>query len=192
MGLRIHFSPEDIAKTTVAEEPDPLWEVLLSLHLLQNRDGAVVFDRWRQQARTSRQLPRLIALTPPRGYSPDFLTPAEGVDGSEAGVEAMLRTPKSRLTTELGKLNTKRRLPNWGHDLGAGNGATRARVLTAADGCTTTDLGARVGISAASASYHATILRNAGLLATKRIGSAVRHTRSELGQRLLDNADPRP
>jgi DNA-binding transcriptional ArsR family regulator len=71
-------------------------------------------------------------------------------------------------------------------------GATRAEVLTAATGCTTTDLGARVGISAASASYHATILRNAGLLATKRVGSSVQHTRSDLGQALLNQADPRP
>lgn len=323
MGLRIHFSAEDIARTTVADEPDPLWEVLLSLHVMQNRDGAVVFDRWRQQARTSRHLPRLTALAPPRGYSPDFLTPAEGADGLDAGLEALRHTPQRRLTKELTKLSTRRRLADWGDDLAEGNpktlddltarlrsyyqdtisphwqtiraavatdrasrlnaintggnqrllttlhpkvrwlapileihgrhvngdlhlngrglriipsyfawraptlledvtlppvlvypidrqlaltggtiqpdnsalvallGATRAEVLIAATGCTTTDLGARVGISAASASYHATILRNAGLLATRRVGSSVKHTRSDLGQALLDQADPR-
>ncbi|HEY4024006.1 MAG TPA: helix-turn-helix domain-containing protein [Pseudonocardiaceae bacterium] len=323
MGLRIHFSPNDIARTTVADEPDPLWEVLLSLHLLQNRDGAVVFDRWRQQARTSRQLPRLTALAPPRGYSPDFLTPAEAATGLEAGVAALVHTPKTRLRTELNKLSTKRRLAGWGSDLADGHpktldelavslrgyyqdaisphwptvraavatdrasrlnaihtggnqrllatlhpkarwlapileihgrhvtgdlylngrglrivpsyfcwraptvledttlppvlvypidrqpaptttihpnnsplvalvGATRTEVLIAADGCTTTDLAARVGISPASASYHATILRNAGLLATKRVGSSVQHTRSDLGEALLHQANPRP
>src|ERR1700743_1909726 len=97
MGLRIHFSTEDIARPPGADEPDPLWEVLLSLHLMQNRDGAVVFDKWRQQAPTSRELPRLLALPPPRGYSPDFLTPAEGATGLEPGVEALLHTPKTRL-----------------------------------------------------------------------------------------------
>lgn len=324
MGLRIHFSTDDIAKTTVADEPDPLWEVLLSLHLMQTRDGAVVFDDWRRQARACRHLSRLTALAPPRGYSPDFLTPDEGRTGVDAGLDAVVRTPRTRLAKELGKLSTKRRLADWGSDLACGNpktldqlaislrayyqeaisphwptvraavatdrasrlhaihtggnqrllatlhpkirwlapileihgrhvagdlylngrglriipsyfawraptvledkalppvlvypidrqlaltggtiqpdnsalvallGATRAEVLIAADGCTTTDLGARVGISAASASYHATILRNAGLLATKRIGSSVQHTRSELGQALLDQADPRP
>ncbi len=324
MGLRIHFSTDDIAKTTVADEPDPLWEVLLSLHLMQTRDGAIVFDRWRQQARTCRQLPRLTALAPPRGYSPDFLTPDEGRAGVDAGLDALLYTSKTRLSKEFTKLSTKRRLAEWGADLANGNpktltelatslrayyqeaisphwptvraavatdrasrlhaihtggnqrllatlhpkirwlapileihgrhvagdlhlsgrglriipsyfawraptvledktlppvlvypidrqlaltggtiqpdnsalvallGATRAEVLTAANGCTTTDLAARVGISAASASYHATILRNAGLLTTKRIGSSVKHTRSDLGQTLLAHANPKP
>jgi DNA-binding transcriptional ArsR family regulator len=324
MGLRIHFSAEDIARTTVAGEPDPLWEVLLSLHLMQTRDGAVVFDRWRRRARASRHLPRLTALAPPRGYSPDFLTPDEAIAGFEAGLDAVLHTPKARLSRELTKLGTKRRLADWGTDLADGNpaaldelaaslrgyyqdaisphwstvraavstdrssrlhairtggnqrllaslhptirwlapileihgrhvagdlhlngrglriipsyfcwpaptlledptlppvlvypidrqlaltggplqpdtsslvallGATRAEVLTAADGCTTTDLAARAGISAASASYHATILRNAGLLATKRIGPSVHHTRSDLGQALLNQANPSP
>ena len=317
MGLRIHFSAEDIANTTVADEPDPLWEVLLSLHLIQTRDGAVVFDRWRQHARTSRHLPRLTALAPPRGYSPDFLTPDEGASGLEPGLDAVLRTPKTRLTAELTKLSTKRRLADWGTDLACGNpksldelagslrgyyqdaisphwpavrtavatdrasrlhamktggnqrllatlhpkirwlapileihgrhvngdlyldgrglriipsyfawraptvledktlppvlvypidrqlaltggeirpdntalvallGATRAEVLIAADGCTTTDLGARVGISAASASYHATILRNAGLITSTRDGRQVSHAVTWLGQQLL-------
>jgi hypothetical protein len=75
--LRIHFTGQDLARTTLAEEPDPLWEVLLSLHQLQGRDGSAHFGDWRE--RTRRQLPRqaaqLVQLAPPKGYSPDFLTP---------------------------------------------------------------------------------------------------------------------
>jgi len=41
-----------------------------------------------------------------------------------------------------------------------------------ADGCTTTELARRVGISLAAASQHASVLRGAGLIATRRQGSA--------------------
>lgn len=46
--LRIHFTAEDLARTTLATEPDPLWEVLLSLHMAQSNDGQVVFEGWRR------------------------------------------------------------------------------------------------------------------------------------------------
>ncbi len=36
--LRIHFTPRDLARVTVATHPAPLWEVLLSLHVLQVLD----------------------------------------------------------------------------------------------------------------------------------------------------------
>lgn len=66
-------------------------------------------------------------------------------------------------------------------------GATRAAVLTAAagGGASTTELARRAGVSLSSASEHATVLREAGLLRTERSGSAVRHTLTELGDRLL-------
>ena len=34
--LRIHFTAEDLTRVRVRADPHPLWEVLLSLHLLQN------------------------------------------------------------------------------------------------------------------------------------------------------------
>jgi len=65
-------------------------------------------------------------------------------------------------------------------------GKTRAQLLVAtARGCTTTELGRYAGISAASASYHASILREAGLVETRREGTAVRHTLTELGANLM-------
>jgi DNA-binding transcriptional ArsR family regulator len=66
-------------------------------------------------------------------------------------------------------------------------GSTRARVLAALlDGaCSTSDLAARTGISAASASEHATVLREAGLVRTARVGQSVRHEVTELGIDLL-------
>jgi DNA-binding transcriptional ArsR family regulator len=65
-------------------------------------------------------------------------------------------------------------------------GRTRAAALTSvADGCTTTELARRVGVSLAAASQHATVLRDAGLITTRRQGSAVRHALTSLGAELL-------
>ncbi|MER6977227.1 ArsR/SmtB family transcription factor [Streptomyces carpinensis] len=65
-------------------------------------------------------------------------------------------------------------------------GRTRAAVLAAIrHPAATTTVAERVGISLPSASQHATILRNAGLITTTRTGSAVLHTLSPLGEALL-------
>lgn len=65
-------------------------------------------------------------------------------------------------------------------------GRTRAAILRAAgDGCTTTELSHRVGTSISSASQHATALRKAGLLLTRRNGTSVLHTQTPLGVALI-------
>ncbi len=65
-------------------------------------------------------------------------------------------------------------------------GQTRAAVLLAVDaGCTTTELARLVGISAPSASQHATVLRAAGLICTQRHGGSVRHSLTPLGASLV-------
>ncbi|MDQ0694455.1 DNA-binding transcriptional ArsR family regulator [Streptomyces sp. W4I9-2] len=65
-------------------------------------------------------------------------------------------------------------------------GRTRAAALAAAaDGCSTTELARRLGISPATASQHATVLRRAALITTRRDGKAVLHTTTHLGAALL-------
>ncbi|MCR6482818.1 helix-turn-helix domain-containing protein [Amycolatopsis sp. OK19-0408] len=65
-------------------------------------------------------------------------------------------------------------------------GATRASALRVlADGCTTTELGRRVGITISAASYHASILRSSGLVTSERNGTAVIHRLTVLGADLL-------
>jgi predicted transcriptional regulator len=80
----------------------------------------------------------------------------------------------------------------WNHSrpggaaLAALVGRNRAAVLrTIADGCTTTELAGRVGISLAAASQHASVLRHAGLITTHRHGNAVLHVLTPLGAELL-------
>jgi DNA-binding transcriptional ArsR family regulator len=111
--LRIHFSSKDLANTRIAAGPDPLWELSLSSHQLQLRGANPLLDRWRRQVagvlRPGRPLREQVSLalevSPPRGYFPDFLTPFEAIEGFEAGLDAVLRTPDKRLRREIGLLN---------------------------------------------------------------------------------------
>jgi DNA-binding transcriptional ArsR family regulator len=65
-------------------------------------------------------------------------------------------------------------------------GKNRAAVLrNILDGCTTTELADRAGISLAAASQHAAVLRGAGLIASRRQGRAVLHVLTPLGAELL-------
>ncbi|MDN5854960.1 MAG: helix-turn-helix domain-containing protein, partial [Actinomycetia bacterium] len=78
----------------------------------------------------------------------------------------------------------------WGAPVDRGlaglRGSSRAKVLAAAaGGATTTGLSRRAGVSMASASEHAAVLREAGLLRAERAGGAVRHSLTELGVGLL-------
>ncbi len=66
-------------------------------------------------------------------------------------------------------------------------GETRAKILAAAaGGASSTELARRTGVAVSSASEHARVLREAGLVRTDRDGGAVRHSLTELGVRLLD------
>lgn len=70
--------------------------------------------------------------------------------------------------------------------LGALVGNTRARALTkiAMGPCSTTELATSVGVSVASGSQHATVLRNAGLITSRRSGGVVVHMITPLGEML--------
>ncbi|MDQ0943686.1 DNA-binding transcriptional ArsR family regulator [Streptomyces sp. V1I1] len=73
-----------------------------------------------------------------------------------------------------------------GPSLGKLVGHTRSAILQAIRfGCTTSELARRAGVSLASASQHAAVLREAGLVVTLRHGNAVLHTLTPLGAALL-------
>lgn len=73
-----------------------------------------------------------------------------------------------------------------GPSLGRLVGHTRSAILQAIRfGCTTSELARRAGVSLASASQHAAVLREAGLVVTLRHGNAVLHTLTPLGAALL-------
>ncbi|MGK5632404.1 ArsR/SmtB family transcription factor [Streptomyces sp. URMC 123] len=143
--LRVYFTPEDLARVRVSTAPDPLWEIANSVQMLRRRDGARYFGHWRSQVR-DRLSPAsrlLTPLLPPHGYSPDFLTPGDGASdsvrgtdgarpaagtttgdgvlaGLEQAIDAVLRTPRDRLRTDLTRLAAERGLPGWGAALARG------------------------------------------------------------------------
>jgi DNA-binding transcriptional ArsR family regulator len=110
--LRVHFTPEDVARVRVAAAPDPLWEITNSFQVLIMNEISLPFDEWRHRIRA--QLPpavrTLVALLPARGYSPDFLTPDLGGSFDLHGaVDTVLRTPRAVLRSDLTTLATSQR-----------------------------------------------------------------------------------
>ncbi|MET7945785.1 winged helix-turn-helix domain-containing protein [Micromonospora sp. NPDC005324] len=117
--LKIHFSGEDILRTRVAPAADPVWELVLSLHVLRGRTRDPLTANWRRsvardlrQDSASDQLRLLFALNPPRGYFPDFLTPYASVGGFEAGLDAVRSTPTELLHRDLSVLAAENQLPS--------------------------------------------------------------------------------
>ncbi|MER5523029.1 winged helix-turn-helix domain-containing protein [Streptomyces sp. NPDC002677] len=119
--LRFHFTSEDLTKVRVATEPHALWEIAVSLHRLQTRDGRWAYAPWFRTARASLRrtgLERtvktfLLPLFPRASYFPDFLTPPEGTQGLDAGLEAVLATPYERVASEVALLTRAVGAPAW-------------------------------------------------------------------------------
>ncbi|MER5887630.1 helix-turn-helix domain-containing protein [Streptomyces sp. NPDC001941] len=131
--LRIHFTSEDLRRVVVADEPDPLWDVLLSLHMLQERDTSLTFDEWRRRTRAaSAPHARILAeLARPWGYSPDFLTPGRGDLCFEEQLDRLLCTPRRRLGRDMHRLADETPLSPWAKALAVGDGAAMRRLGTA-------------------------------------------------------------
>jgi DNA-binding transcriptional ArsR family regulator len=109
--LRIFFTGDDVVRTRIAPAPDPLWELVMSLHMLRPQPGDLLFRDWRRttvaairQAALGEPLRLLLALTPPIGYFPDFLNPSAAIDGLDHGLEAIRSTPKATLDHDLRRL----------------------------------------------------------------------------------------
>lgn len=111
--LRIHFQSQDLARTTVAPSADVLWEILLGLHALQERNVEVALDGWRRRTRPliPASLRPLLEIAPPRGYSADFITPTRGTDDLGEGIDKILATTRDQLTHDFTELAQQSRKP---------------------------------------------------------------------------------
>ncbi|MBM7784749.1 ArsR/SmtB family transcription factor [Tenggerimyces flavus] len=110
-----------MARVRLARGADPMWEILHSVHALGSTTGDEVFGRWRRRCLRSsiRGLGALTLMAPALGYSPDFLTPASGSLDLDAGIDAVLSTPRRQLRDDLGRITGLRRYPPWLADLAA-------------------------------------------------------------------------
>lgn len=125
--LRIHFGAEDLGRIRLATGPDPAWEALLSLHVLGASGTDAELQPWTTRVRTTLNVASrpLLHLAPARGYSPDFLTPAEGATDPDAAVDMILSTSRARLRADMALLGGERKLPPWATALASGVPAAR-------------------------------------------------------------------
>ncbi|WIY03843.1 helix-turn-helix domain-containing protein [Amycolatopsis mongoliensis] len=115
--LRIHFTSEDQGRVRLATSTDWMWEVVLSLHLLQPGEPDPVFDPWRRRLAVSLS-PELKAavdflkvIDPKASYFPDFLTPATETGDVADGINAVRCTPRVQFSVQLAELARTRALP---------------------------------------------------------------------------------
>ncbi|MEE4545213.1 winged helix-turn-helix domain-containing protein [Streptomyces sp. V4-01] len=142
MPLRIHFTSDDLARVTVAPYADMLWELALSLTVLQTPQAPAVFRPWRTTASGALAAPPvraatrlLTTLVAAQGPFPDFLTPQRGPvrsGGFAAAVDQVRATPRAALRTDLPAVFQHRRPPTWVRELAAGEPRRLAAVADAA------------------------------------------------------------
>ncbi|MGW3348910.1 ArsR/SmtB family transcription factor [Nonomuraea rubra] len=127
--LRIHFTGDDLRRTRLAETADPFWEMVFSRHRLGDSAPPATLRPWLERIRREGHLlhryERVVAaLTPFGPYFPDFITPVEGLQGLDAGLQAILGTPRTRLRREMETMARTAPLPGWGRRLAEGETAT--------------------------------------------------------------------
>jgi DNA-binding transcriptional ArsR family regulator len=118
MAYRIHFTPQDLARTRVADTPMPLLELDLAIRALQDRSQPARLDAWRRRTRTrlAPEARMALSLIPPVGWSPTFLTPPKSGSIEEL-IEQVSATPRSRVRAELAEIAEWQRLPSWAYGL---------------------------------------------------------------------------
>lgn len=173
LPLRVHFTADDLARTRVAKAPDPMWELVTSLHRIQVPSG-LRYRPWLGHVRTRmRATPRLrgalrllTTLVPERGAFPDFLTPpsASCHEGFGGALEQISATPQHRVQSELHAMYRGRRTPSW--------------VRRLADG----DREHRRDLHAAMRVYHSEVVRPVWA----ELGESFLADRAQRGHALLD------
>ncbi|WP_394814439.1 ArsR/SmtB family transcription factor [Streptomyces chisholmiae] len=121
--MRVHFDGDDLARVRVAVGAVPAWETVLSLHSLHHAERGNVSRRWRRSvaAGAPRATRLLSELVPPRGYFPDFLTPARQRYGLRESVAEVLRTPPAARRGDIELLGAERAVSPWVRALSRGD-----------------------------------------------------------------------
>ena len=125
--LRLRFTHEDLLRTRVLPTPDPMWELVLSMHALIPHGELNGHTTWRRGARNringsdleaDRKL--LAVLVPPAGNFADFLTPSVAADIATS-LDLVRATPKSQLRADLDAVRLRRPDTSFGRGLADGD-----------------------------------------------------------------------
>ncbi|MCX4665687.1 winged helix-turn-helix domain-containing protein [Streptomyces sp. NBC_01381] len=137
MALRIHFTAEDLARTTVAARPDIMWELTISLHRLQAPRRTARCRPWlghvrdRLGRRDLRSvLHTLTTLVPARGDFPDFLTPPGQLDFADA-LDVIAGGGGRMFADDLASVFRVRERPLWIRQLADGDRERSRELLDA-------------------------------------------------------------
>lgn len=140
MALRMVFQREDIQRIRLSTAPDPLWELVLSLHCVQAAQVGAGHLSWYRAVRQRlaqadsawrRWLGMLRDLVPPSGDFPDFLTPAPTTTDLDAGCEALACIPSAQLTADVASTMAGRSVPAWVGALTVGDREVVNELITA-------------------------------------------------------------
>src|SRR5919108_229634 len=110
----VSVEPPELARTRFA--CSPLWEVVESLRMRQDRASAVVHAPF-IDASTRRlegfDMSELLLLVSPDGYIPDFLTPPpdEALPSMQTELERLRATPAERVRADVTQHFTKKPIP---------------------------------------------------------------------------------
>ncbi|MEV0317386.1 ArsR/SmtB family transcription factor [Streptomyces sp. NPDC050658] len=137
MALRIHFTAQDLARTTVAARPDIMWELTISLHRLQAPRHTARCRPWLGHARDRLRtrdlravLHCLTTLVPRRGDFPDFLTPPGQLDFADA-LDVIGGADRRPFGEDLASVFRSRERPLWVRQLADGDRERRRELLHA-------------------------------------------------------------
>ncbi|MFJ2770515.1 ArsR/SmtB family transcription factor [Streptomyces sp. NPDC087300] len=119
--FRIHFTPDDFARVSLAPRPAPLQELNLALAMMCRRDGELLHGAWRRRA--LRALPEAtlpLADLVPAGRAPGFLDVL--ADSLPEALEQVRSAPAELVSAELERVYAPARTPApvWIHDLHRG------------------------------------------------------------------------
>jgi DNA-binding transcriptional ArsR family regulator len=106
MLLTLGFSADDLARTRFA--CSPLWEMVESLRMRQDRASAVVHAPFMDASARRLQgfdMSELLLLVPPDRYIPDFLTPPpdEALPSMQTELERLRATPAERVRADVAR-----------------------------------------------------------------------------------------
>ncbi len=133
--LRLHFSPDDLARVRLGTGSDPLWDVALAAQAVQ--DPTPGLDRgvrqWRRAVagRLGTEVRPLLELAPAGGGLPDFLTPGFAAADLHVRLEEVLDTPTAQIREELDAFFTESGLTPWCRRLSGGSARARHELRTA-------------------------------------------------------------
>ncbi|MBB3663556.1 MULTISPECIES: ArsR/SmtB family transcription factor [Prauserella salsuginis group] len=142
MTLRIVFTRDDLQCVRVADRPDLMWELVQSLHQIQDPAPDTRYSAWHRETRhrihghdgAGALLGPLCTLVPAQGTFPDFLTPTADIPDIETGCERIVCTGRTLLERDLRSVFASRPAPSWIRDLAAGDRGMLTEVAAALHG----------------------------------------------------------